>query len=97
MAEETIASAMEPFRQLDGSLARKFEGAGLGLSIAKALIELHGGTLAITSEVGSGTTATLSLPAGRVTLARQPSDPRQPSSAELWPAKFPVSPPGVWR
>jgi signal transduction histidine kinase len=66
MAQETIAAALEPFRQLDGSLSRKFEGAGLGLSIAKALTELHGGRLGIASEVGSGTIVTLSLPASRV-------------------------------
>ncbi|HEX2761623.1 MAG TPA: PAS domain-containing sensor histidine kinase [Rhizomicrobium sp.] len=67
MAEETIAAALEPFRQLDGSLARKFEGAGLGLSIAKSLVELHGGCLRIASKVGSGTQVTMSLPPSRVT------------------------------
>jgi PAS domain S-box-containing protein len=66
MAEETIAAALEPFRQLDGSLARRFEGAGLGLSIAKALAELHGGALSVKSAVGKGTTVTIALPAGRV-------------------------------
>ena len=66
MAEETIAAALEPFRQVDGSLARRFEGAGLGLSISKALIELHGGTLSIESAVGEGTSVTLALPANRV-------------------------------
>jgi signal transduction histidine kinase len=66
MAEETVAAALEPFRQLDGSLARRFEGAGLGLSISKALIELHGGTLSIRSAVGEGTSVTLALPANRV-------------------------------
>ena len=70
MAEETIAAALEPFRQLDGSLARKFEGAGLGLSIARALCELHGGTLSIVSAVGTGTTVTVSLPAERCEKAR---------------------------
>jgi len=65
MAEETIAAALEPFRQLDGSLARKFEGAGLGLSLARALTELHGGTVGIVSAVGSGTTVHVSLPATR--------------------------------
>jgi PAS domain S-box-containing protein len=62
MAEETLALAMQPFRQLDASLARRFEGAGLGLSIAKALIELHGGALSIRSVVGAGTTVTIALP-----------------------------------
>jgi PAS domain S-box-containing protein len=62
MAEDAIAAALEPFRQIDGSLARRFEGAGLGLPIAKALVELHGGTLAIASAVGQGTTVTIALP-----------------------------------
>jgi signal transduction histidine kinase len=66
MAEETIAAALEPFRQLDGSLARRFEGAGLGLSISKALAELHGGRLSVRSAVGKGTTVTIALPAARV-------------------------------
>jgi PAS domain S-box-containing protein len=70
MAEETIAAALEPFRQLDGSLARRFEGAGLGLPIAKALAELHGGTLAIASAVGTGTCVTLALPRMRVSAPR---------------------------
>ena len=62
IAAETIAEALEPFRQIDGSLARKFEGAGLGLSLSKALIELHGGSLSIDSKVGVGTAVTLALP-----------------------------------
>jgi PAS domain S-box-containing protein len=62
MAPETIAAALEPFRQLDGALARRFEGAGLGLSIAKALAELHGGQLHIQSAVGEGTSVTIALP-----------------------------------
>ncbi|MBV9548577.1 MAG: PAS domain S-box protein [Alphaproteobacteria bacterium] len=66
MAPETLVAALEPFHQLDNSLARKFEGTGLGLSIAKALAELHGGQLAIVSEVAKGTSVTLSLPAARV-------------------------------
>ncbi|HMH64276.1 MAG TPA: HAMP domain-containing sensor histidine kinase, partial [Rhizomicrobium sp.] len=66
MAEETVAAALEPFRQLDGSLARRFEGAGLGLSIAKALAELHGGALSVKSAVGEGTTVTIALPAACV-------------------------------
>jgi len=66
MAEETVAAALEPFRQLDGRLSRRFEGTGLGLSIAKALAELHGGTLTLRSALGKGTTVIIALPAGRV-------------------------------
>jgi PAS domain S-box-containing protein len=66
MDADKIAAALEPFRQLDGSLARRFEGTGLGLSIAKALVELHGGTLSVKSVPGEGTVVTLALPAARV-------------------------------
>jgi PAS domain S-box-containing protein len=69
MAPEMVAAAMESFRQVDGSLARRFEGAGLGLSIAKALAELHGGSLRIQSEMGEGTAVTIALPATRVGAA----------------------------
>lgn len=62
MSEETIAMVLQPFRQADASLARRFEGAGLGLPIAHALTELHGGTLAIISREGRGTTVTVELP-----------------------------------
>ena len=73
MEPETIVAALEPFRQLDGSLARRFEGAGLGLSISKALVELHGGTLSLKSAVGEGTTVTITLPASRVGAASSPA------------------------
>ncbi|MBV9044031.1 MAG: PAS domain S-box protein [Alphaproteobacteria bacterium] len=70
MDNDKISAALEPFRQLDRSLARRFEGAGLGLSIAKSLIELHGGELLIESAAGAGTTATLVLPPAR-TITRK--------------------------
>ena len=62
MSDDTIALVLQPFRQADASLARRFEGAGLGLPIAHALTELHGGRLAITSDEGSGTQVTVELP-----------------------------------
>jgi PAS domain S-box-containing protein len=73
MEQETIAAALEPFRQLDGSLARRFEGAGLGLSIAKALAELHGGALSVKSAVGEGTIVTIALPAVRLDAMGSPA------------------------
>ena len=66
MAPEMVSAALEPFSQLDASLARRFEGAGLGLPIARALAELHGGQLSIRSAMGEGTTVTITLPATRL-------------------------------
>jgi signal transduction histidine kinase len=66
MDPNEIAIALEPFRQVDGAFARRFEGTGLGLPLAQRLAELHGGRLAVTSSKGSGTVATLYLPPRRV-------------------------------
>ena len=54
---------MEPFGQADSTLARRHEGAGLGLAITRSLIDLHDGDISIESEVGVGTTVTVRLPA----------------------------------
>jgi signal transduction histidine kinase len=47
---------------VDGKLARKYSGVGLGLPLSKKLVELHGGTLAIQSALGRGTTVAVRLP-----------------------------------
>ena len=59
---ESIAVALAPFGQVDVSLARKYEGTGLGLALAKRIIELHGGRLEIESALGLGTTVRMYLP-----------------------------------
>jgi signal transduction histidine kinase len=66
IAEEDIPRALERFGQIDSALGRKHTGTGLGLPLAKELAELHGGTLAIASEVGVGTTVTVTFPPERV-------------------------------
>jgi two-component system cell cycle sensor histidine kinase PleC len=65
MAPEAIPLALEPFRQIASPLARNHEGTGLGLSLAKSLIECHGGKLELESAVNQGTLARLILPAER--------------------------------
>lgn len=72
MTETELHVAMEPFGQVDNSLARSFEGTGLGLPLAARLTELHGGRLELQSVKGKGTTATVILPASRV-VTRQPA------------------------
>ncbi len=67
MAFEDIPKALARFGQVDSGLQRAHEGTGLGLPLAKSLIELHGGSLDLESKVGSGTTVTIRFPAERVT------------------------------
>ncbi len=54
IAPDDMAKLFQPFSQIDSSLARKFEGTGLGLAMVKELVELHGGTVAMTSKEGEG-------------------------------------------
>ncbi len=63
MTAAEIEQAMLPFTQVDSSLARRFEGTGLGLPLAKLLVEGHGGSLHMESEPGKGTVVSVRLPA----------------------------------
>ncbi|HXR94613.1 MAG TPA: HAMP domain-containing sensor histidine kinase, partial [Rhizomicrobium sp.] len=62
MSAADLAVALEPFGQVDNRLERRYEGAGLGLSLAKALIDLHRGRLEFDSKRGHGTRVTVTFP-----------------------------------
>jgi signal transduction histidine kinase len=62
IAAEDREAVFEEFRQVGTDYARKREGTGLGLALARRLVELHGGTLALESEVGKGSTFTFTIP-----------------------------------
>jgi PAS domain S-box-containing protein len=66
MSDAEIDIALQPFRQVDSSLARRYEGTGLGLPLTRAFVEAHAGRLVIDSVPGGGTTARVVLPAARV-------------------------------
>lgn len=66
IAEADIPKVMTPFFQVDSSFNKKFPGTGLGLPLANAMTELHGGTLRLQSTVSVGTTATVRFPAERL-------------------------------
>ncbi|MCF6320982.1 MAG: HAMP domain-containing histidine kinase [Rhizobiaceae bacterium] len=61
ISNEHLEGLGEPFHQIDGEKSRRHEGTGLGLSIVKGLAQLHGGSLKIESQLGSGTTVCVQL------------------------------------
>jgi len=65
MAADDIPKALSMFSQVADGNSRSHEGTGLGLPIVKSLMELHGGTLTLSSERGIGTTVELSFPPER--------------------------------
>ncbi len=66
MAHRDVSRALAPFQQVDSQLNRKYEGSGLGLTLTKSLVELHGGRLDLQSELGVGTTVTVHFPTERL-------------------------------
>jgi signal transduction histidine kinase/ActR/RegA family two-component response regulator len=67
-----IPLIFEEFTQLDASRARRFEGAGMGLTIVKGLVKLFGGTVDVASTVGEGTTFTVTIPVVPVATVEPP-------------------------
>jgi signal transduction histidine kinase len=70
MTEAEIARALTPFGQIENKMTATHNGTGLGLPLAKAMLELHGGTLEIASAPGSGTRIVLNFPASRIGASR---------------------------
>ena len=70
--EADIAKLGKPFEQVENQFSKSHQGSGLGLAISRALVELHGGTLRITSRDGQGTTVTCTLPVRPVIAEEEP-------------------------
>jgi signal transduction histidine kinase len=62
IAKEDQEAIFEEFRQASGNYAQKREGTGLGLTLTRRFVELHGGKIWVESEVGKGSTFTFTLP-----------------------------------
>jgi adenylate cyclase len=63
--EDQIPFLFDRFRQAEGSVNRSYEGSGLGLSLVKELVNLHGGNISVTSDYGYGTTFMIAIPTGK--------------------------------
>ncbi len=74
IAAENIDRVLRPFEQVESSLSRTHGGTGLGLPYSKKVVEIHGGTLKLSSKINHGTTVRVSLPAARVCAARAQID-----------------------
>jgi signal transduction histidine kinase len=70
IADEDQENVLKPFTQADSSLARRYEGTGLGLPLTKSLVELHGGRLELESQPQKGTTVRAVFPRSRVIKKR---------------------------
>jgi signal transduction histidine kinase/DNA-binding response OmpR family regulator len=62
ISSKDMDKLFQPFQQLDSTIRRAYGGTGLGLSISKLFVELHGGTISVDSEPGTGTTFTFQVP-----------------------------------
>jgi two-component system cell cycle sensor histidine kinase PleC len=92
IAAAELPRLMKPFMQTEGTVARKHEGTGLGLSLVKSMIELHGGEVELSSELGVGTTVVLRFPAAR-TLRKAPPWEAFAQLAAVTPAARPAEAP----
>ena len=70
---EDLTSVFESFSQVDSTATRRYQGAGLGLAICKELTELMGGTLAVSSEPGVGSTFTMTIPLPQAIASTTPT------------------------
>ena len=81
MTPNEIKIALTPFGQVQNAQSRKHAGTGLGLPLAKAMVELHGGALRVVSAPGQGTTVSLLFPPERVAVRTEAADARDASIA----------------
>ena len=80
IAAGDLPHIFERFRRVEGARARTLEGSGIGLALVQELIRFHGGSVAVTSEVGQGTTFTVDVPLGTSHL---PADRVRATSSAL--------------
>jgi len=66
ISPENISKLFQPFIQIDSALNRQYQGTGLGLALVKRIVEMHGGRVMLTSEVGMGSCFTVILPCDEV-------------------------------
>ena len=64
---DQVGLIFDRFTQVEGGATRRYEGSGIGLALVKEIVALHGGTIAVESDLGRGSIFTITLPRGNVT------------------------------
>ncbi len=75
ISAENIQKLFQPFIQIDSALNRQYVGTGLGLALVKRLVEMHGGKVALTSEIGVGSCFIVEIPYNNSSLSASQSEP----------------------
>ncbi len=79
IAPADIPRLFQPFVQIDSSLSRHYEGTGLGLALVRQVVELHGGEVEVTSQLGQGSCFTITLPWKRENRKVEVQENRKPT------------------
>ena len=80
ISQENLQKLFQPFVQIDGALNRQNTGTGLGLTLVKSIVEMHKGTVSVTSEVGVGSCFTFALPCENSSIS-SPTFTNQPTNS----------------
>jgi predicted ATPase/signal transduction histidine kinase/CheY-like chemotaxis protein len=86
IAPDHLKLLFQPFIQIDGALNRKFEGTGLGLALVKRMVDLHGGKVSLSSELGLGSSFMVELPCQRISIDTITSTPARAEQIAASPA-----------
>ena len=82
IAPDQIKRLFQPFVQVESALNRNYDGSGLGLALVKRLVELHGGEVSLTSELGVGSCFTIAIPISPFCELSAEPEPPLPSAFE---------------
>ena len=91
ISEAFLPNLFTAFRQQSEGIGRSHEGTGLGLTISERLVHLMGGTITVDSEVGVGTTFTVTVPRGEVPVAALLADGQTAATASPMASGMAVS------
>ncbi|MBD1825565.1 response regulator [Cyanobacteria bacterium FACHB-DQ100] len=83
ISPEALPQLFERFHRVSGTRSRSYEGSGIGLALVKELVDQHGGTISVASQVGIGTTFTVEIPLGYAHLPKEQVEDQPPQSTPV--------------